>query len=178
MKIGLAGTVSVGKTTLVDALKLFPQFENYYFATERSKYLKNLGIPLNTDSTTRGQIIFMAERSSELFRDNIITDRSIIDVMAFTSLSKSISNEYKGYLNQCASTLIKEYDHIFYISTLGVELEDNGVRTIDPFYRDQLDSEIKFLLRAFPPKNLHIIEGKTVPERVRFILERTGLINV
>ncbi len=49
MKIGFCGTVSVGKTTLVNALKELPEFKDYYFATERSKYLRDLGIPLNTD---------------------------------------------------------------------------------------------------------------------------------
>ena len=51
MKIGLCGTMSVGKTTLVKALKELPEFKDYKFATERSKYLSDLGIPLNTDST-------------------------------------------------------------------------------------------------------------------------------
>ncbi len=55
MKIGFTGTVSVGKTTLVNALKEFPEFKDYKFATERSKYLRDLGIPLNTDSTLKGQ---------------------------------------------------------------------------------------------------------------------------
>ena len=40
MKIGLCGTMSVGKTTLVNRLKKLKQFEGYEFATERSKYLK------------------------------------------------------------------------------------------------------------------------------------------
>ena len=31
MKIGLTGTMSVGKTTLVNALKKLPQFKNYKF---------------------------------------------------------------------------------------------------------------------------------------------------
>ena len=62
MKIGFTGTVSVGKTTLVNALKELPEFSNYDFATERSKYLRDLGIPLNTDSTLKGQTIFLAER--------------------------------------------------------------------------------------------------------------------
>jgi GTPase SAR1 family protein len=47
MKIGLTSTMSCGKTTLVNALKDIPQFQNYHFATERSKYLRDLGIPLN-----------------------------------------------------------------------------------------------------------------------------------
>ena len=37
MKIGLCGTMSVGKTTLVNALMNLPEFEEYNFATERSK---------------------------------------------------------------------------------------------------------------------------------------------
>src|SRR5210317_998835 len=90
MKIGLCGTMSVGKTTLVNALKELPEFKDYNFATERSKYLRDLGIPLNTDSTLKGQIIFLAERASELLQEKIITDRTIIDVMAFTHSAKSI----------------------------------------------------------------------------------------
>ena len=49
MKIGLCGTMSVGKTTLVNALKELEQFKGYKFATERSQHLMSLGIPLNTD---------------------------------------------------------------------------------------------------------------------------------
>ena len=62
MKIGFTGTVSVGKTTLVNELSKLPEFKEYTFATERSKYLRDLGIPLNTDSTLKGQTIFLAER--------------------------------------------------------------------------------------------------------------------
>ena len=72
MKIGLCGTMSVGKTTLVNALKDLPEFKTYEFRTERSKYLRDIGIPLNTDSTVKGQSIFLAERASELMQENII----------------------------------------------------------------------------------------------------------
>jgi deoxyadenosine/deoxycytidine kinase len=90
MKIGFCGTMSVGKTTLVNALKELPEFKDYNFRTERSKYLMEMGIPLNTDSTVKGQTIFLAERASELMQENIITDRTIIDVMAFAKCSKSM----------------------------------------------------------------------------------------
>ena len=78
MKIGFCGTMSVGKTTLVNALKELPEFKDYQFRTERSKYLMELGIPLNTDSTIKGQIVFLAERASELLHENMITDRTVI----------------------------------------------------------------------------------------------------
>ena len=90
MRIGFTGTVSVGKTTLVNSLKELPEFKDYFFATERSKYLRDLGIPLNTDSTLKGQSIFLAERCSELISENIITDRTVIDVIAFTLNAESI----------------------------------------------------------------------------------------
>jgi GTPase SAR1 family protein len=39
--------MSVGKTTLVNALKELPEFKDYKFATERSEYLRDLGNSFN-----------------------------------------------------------------------------------------------------------------------------------
>jgi len=128
MKIGFCGSMSVGKTTLVNALKELPEFADYNFATERSKYLRDLGIPLNTDSTLKGQFIFLAERCAELMNENIITDRTILDVMAFTINAKSIPYQDKDAFETYAQEFIKEYDYIFYISPLGLPIEDNGIR--------------------------------------------------
>ena len=116
MKIGLCGTMSVGKTTLVKALEYEVEFIDYKFTTERSKYLRDLGIPLNTDSTLKGQTIFLAERCAELMRDNVITDRTIIDVMAFTQNAKSIARQDKEIFEDYAKEFLREYDYIFYIS--------------------------------------------------------------
>ena len=110
--------MSVGKSTLVNALKELPEFKDYYFATERSKYLRDLGIPLNTDSTLKGQTIFLAERCSELMRENVITDRTVIDVMAFAQCSKSIDIIDKEAFTEYATRFISEYDYIFYISLI------------------------------------------------------------
>jgi nicotinamide riboside kinase len=146
MKIGFCGTISVGKTTLVNALKELPEFADYHFATERSKYLRDLGIPLNTDSTLKGQLIFLAERASELLHKDMITDRTVIDVMAFSHLSTTIPFFISADLNKAVSELIRDYDYIFYVSPEGVELEDNGVRVVDSEYRMELDQTIKNLL--------------------------------
>ena len=112
MKIGLCGTMSVGKTTLVNALKETEQFKKYNFATERSKYLNDLGIPLNTDSTLKGQTVFLAERCAELMNNNIITDRTVIDVMAFTMNAISINHQDKEIFENYAKEFIREYDFI------------------------------------------------------------------
>ena len=176
MKIGFCGTVSVGKTTLVNALKELPEFADYNFATERSKYLRDLGIPLNTDSTLKGQFIFLAERASELFQENIITDRKIIDVMAFTRLAKSIPYFMADNLNDAVAPLLREYDYIFYVSPEGVGIEDNGVRTINAKYRKEVDKEIQKLLSLHKNKiaRYHELSG-TTEERIQKIKQVMSL---
>jgi len=171
MKIGMTGTVSVGKTTLVNALQKLPQFKNYKFATERSKYLRDLGIPLNTDSTLKGQTIFLAERCAELMNDSLITDRTIIDVIAFTNSAKSINILEKEEFEQYASMFINEYDYIFYISPEGLPIEDNTIRETDPEYRNLIDRNIQHLLQSHSHrfKSVHTISGST-EERIEQIL--------
>lgn len=161
MRIGFCGTVSVGKTTLVNELSKLSEFKDYTFTTERSKYLRDLGIPLNTDSTLKGQTVFLSERCSELIAKNVITDRTIIDVIAFTLNANSIEQPSKLAFEHYASRFIEEYDWIFYVSPAGVSIEDNNVRTIDATYRSQIDQTIKHLCSCHLDKitNFGIISG-------------------
>ena len=174
MKIGFCGTMSVGKTTLVNALKKLPEFKNYTFRTERSKYLMEMGIPLNTDSTYKGQLVFAAERAAELMQENIITDRTIIDVMAFAELSTSMKEYEKYHLNAALFHLIKEYDILFYVSPEGVEIEDNGVRETDANYRMAINKEIKSIIQMHRNNKVITIKG-TIEERVTQVLYATGV---
>ena len=170
MKIGFCGTMSVGKTTLVKALKELPEFKDYHFRTERSKYLMEMGIPLNTDSTYKGQLIFTAERAAELMQEKIITDRTVIDVMAFTKSAKSISLIDGDKFCDFASSMLKDYDYIFYVSPEGVEIEDNGIREINSGYRDYIDHTITKLLIEHRKniRNLVHIKGST-DERIETV---------
>ncbi len=172
MKLGLVGSMSVGKTTLIEALSKLPKFSNYKVATERSKYLRDLGIKLNTDSTLNGQILFASERTSELFNDNLLTDRTILDVCAFTNLAQSINTIDKEAFETFYSRSIGEYDYIFYISPDNMPIEDNSVRTTDPEYRIAIDNEIKRLISKYKYKikNFHVIFGST-EQRISQILE-------
>jgi GTPase SAR1 family protein len=172
MRIGFAGTVSVGKSTLVKELSKLPEFKDYYISTERSKYLKDLGIPLNNDSTVRGQFVFMAERASELLHDNLITDRTIWDVISFTMCSTSITKDEKNALLLASLTLMDYYDIIFYVNPIGTFIEDNNIRTTDPEYRKLIDTTIKNYLDLYPPKNLVEISGPT-ESRIKTILSYT-----
>lgn len=163
MKIGFCGTMSVGKTTLVNALAKLSEFKGYKSRTERSKHLMSMGIPLNTDSTLKGQSIFLSERASELICDNILTDRTIIDVMAFARCSKSISYTEANDFCDFASHMLSEYDHIFYVSPNGVEIENNGIRETNADYRKLIDQNIQLTILKYKHKikNLTEIQGST-----------------
>ena len=170
MKIGLCGTMSVGKTTLVKALsEQVEQFKGYTFTTERSKYLNSLGIPLNHETTIEGQTVFLAERVTELMQDRLITDRTILDVMAFTNCAKKVSYLDGDAFAEYASRFIKEYDYIFYISPEGMKMEDNGVRETDAMYRKEIDKEIKKLLAKYRPVHYEL-KGST-EERINQMMK-------
>ena len=170
MKIGFCGTMSVGKTTLVNALTKIPEFKDYKFRTERSKYLMEMGIPLNTDSTVKGQAVFLAERVSELMQDNIITDRTIIDVMAFAKCSESMYYFEADDFCKFASNMLNEYDYVFYVSPEGVEIENNGVRETNADYRKLIDQNIQLLITKYRHKIKNLVEIKgSTEERIKLV---------
>lgn len=172
MKIGFCGTMSVGKTTLVKSLGELPEFKDYYVTTERSKYLKDLGIPLNTDSTLNGQTIFLAERVSELMRPKLITDRTIIDVISFAKCAKSINVLDKEAFEDYAKLFIDQYDYIFYVNPIGTVMENNGVRETDTDFRNTIDFFIQRIADRYSHhmKNFVEISG-TNEERIKKVKE-------
>jgi nicotinamide riboside kinase len=171
MKIGLVGTVSVGKSTLAKALGELEQFKDYETITERSKYLRDQGITLNNDSTLKGQLVFAAERSLELMKENVITDRTAYDVCAFTLSAESISWSDKRHFTELLMSIREEYDVIIYVSPEGVEIEDNQVRTTDPVYREKIDFVIREMLKEYKPKKLIEVKG-TTEERIQIIISQ------
>lgn len=170
MRIGLTGTMSVGKSTLAKALGEIDELKDHSVQTERSKYLRDQGIALNNDSTLKGQIVFAAERSIELMQENIITDRTIYDVCAFTLSANSINWNVKEKFVDLMMRIRDDYDIVIYVSPEGVDIEDNGVRTIDSEYRDKIDFTIKEMLKEYPPKRLIEVSG-TTEKRIEIIKE-------
>jgi len=69
--------------------------------------------------------------------------------MAFAKCADSISEEDAKKFCDFASTMLGDYDHIFYVSTEGTIIEDNGVRTVDEEYREKIDDTIRELLFGY-----------------------------
>ena len=103
---------------------------------------------------------------------NIITDRTIIDVMAFAKCSKSMYPSESDDFCNFANNMISEYDYIFYVSPNGVNIENNGVRETSAEYRKQIDECIQMLIIRYKHKikNLIEISGST-EERIKAVKE-------
>lgn len=171
MKLALSATHCSGKTTLIQELSKLSEFKDYKLFTEKTKFLRDeLGVKLNNDSELISQYIFLGERAKELFSSkNIFCDRSIYDVCSYTLSSKSIPFvDREQFVKGCAP-LMQEYDIIFYVNPIGVEIEDNGLRSIDPKYRDDIDFTIRSLLDEYPPQKLVELKGPTT-DRINTIL--------
>jgi nicotinamide riboside kinase len=68
-------------------------------------------------------------------------------------------------------TLRNDYDVIIYVSPEGVDIENNGVRTTDAKYREQIDYTIREMLETYPPNKLIKISGST-EERINTIISQ------
>jgi hypothetical protein len=103
--------------------------------------------------------------------ENIITDRTVIDVMSFTKAAKSINYYEAEAFCDLAKNLLPEYDYLFYVSPVGVEMEDNGVRETDLEYREAIDDAIISAMNTFGHrcKNVHMLKGTTL-ERIEQML--------
>lgn len=169
MRLAFCGTQSTGKSTLVKELSKLPFFEDYKIFTERSGYLSSLGIPLNENSTYKGQLIFTAERASELMQPNFISDRSVIDVVSFAFESPLMTEEEKYLILSVNLPLIDLYDYIFY-TPMEIPLEDNGIRDTNPDFREKIDAWVKFFAEQeyVDPTKKFIIEG-TLINRIKTI---------
>lgn len=170
-RCGFVGSQGVGKSSIVKALAELPQFKDFHIATERSKYLRDLGVPLNNMSTIYGQHLFACERLGELQHNKMLTDRTIIDVMSFTSLSPVIEDQDKSMFEVYFSRFIKQYDYLFYIP-IEFDIEENSVRCTDNDFRIAIDEKIKHYIDwyGFRIKNLHTISG-TMDERIKQVLD-------
>ena len=71
------------------------------------------------------------------------------------------------YLNSALGHLIDDYDYLFYVSPVGVKMEDNGVRETDIKYRDEVNKKILSILDLREIKYT-TIQG-TTKERIKTV---------
>ncbi len=186
MIISFTGAQSTGKTTLLNSIKdLNPYLDSIDEVTRRIKREYNL--PINEDGGDITQTMIMSDHIANIFRkydSDVIFDRCALDGVVYTQWlynKGKVSKEVLQWAKKIYNTLIDKYDAIFVTSPEDVPLVDDGERSVDIDFREEIIDifnmyidDIKIYSREV---NLFVVEG-SIEERMKYIknvLEVKGL---
>ena len=141
MRIGITGAQSVGKTTLLNALRSEKLFTNYKICDEVTRRVKSYGLPINEDGSDTTQRLIMNEHIANVFLyDNMLTDRTALDGLVYSKFLykyAKINDNTMRYVTDVFHSVWEKYDYVFYIEP-EFEIVDDGVRSIDKKFRDEI----------------------------------------
>lgn len=152
MKIAVVGTQNTGKTTYInDFLKKW----NMYSKPENSyrDLIKDKNLPHSKNGTEESQTAILNSIVDQTIsyskKDNVIFDRCVLDVLAYSTwlcLNEKVSEKFLDQQRIIVRETLKLYDILFFIpltKASNVEIIDNGSREIDPIYREEIDNIFK-----------------------------------
>ena len=187
MIISFTGAQSTGKTTLLNLIR----DKNYDFnyvdeVTRRIKREYNL--PINESGGDITQSMIMADHIANVYRkgdhDVTVLDRCAVDGVVYTQWLYNNGQVKKATLDHAKlifEMLIEEYDAIFITSPVDVELVDDGERSTNIEFREDIqslfDMYIGHLMVDNKDENVFVVAG-TVEERMNYIqkvLAKKGL---
>ena len=141
MKIGITGAQSVGKTTLLNALRSEKLFKEYVICDEVTRRVKSYGLPINEEGTDITQRLIMNEHIVNVFMyGNMLTDRTALDGLVYSVYlynKNQISLNTLKYVREVFNKVWHSYDYVFYIEP-EFEIVDDGVRSINNQFRDEI----------------------------------------
>jgi len=141
MKIGITGAQSVGKTTLLNALRSEKLFKDYIICDEVTRRVKGYGLPINEEGTDNTQRLIMNEHIVNVFMNgNMLTDRTALDGLVYSTYlfkNNQINNNTMKYVKDVFNKVWHSYDYVFYIEP-EFEIVDDGVRSINKQFRDEI----------------------------------------
>tara|TARA_R110000772_G_scaffold2311_7_gene8009 strand:- start:6222 stop:6755 length:534 start_codon:yes stop_codon:yes gene_type:complete len=177
MKIGIMGAQSVGKTTLLNALRSEEAFNDYVICDEVTRDIRELGLEINEDGNDVTQMLIMQKHIVNVFlHDNMITDRTALDALVYTThlnnigkVSRNTLDAIKVMYDKC----IQAYDFVFYISP-EFDLVSDGVRSDDIDFRDNIVLLFEGFISEFP-REVTILTG-SVRGRVEQLMKTVGVV--
>lgn len=141
MRIGISGAQSVGKTTLLNALRSEEVFSSFKFCIEVTRRVNSYGLLINENGDDTTQRLIMQEHIVNMFmNDKMITDRTSLDGLVYTQYlaeNKKVTPSAYDHALKVFKKLQPRYDIQFYIKP-EFEIENDGVRSIDTFFRDRV----------------------------------------
>ena len=144
MIVSFTGAQSTGKTTLLN--RLVEKNPNITFVEEVTRRVKRLyDVPINEDGGDVTQFLIMADHVQNLFSkdksDLTVFDRCAVDGVVYTrwlQLQGMVSAEVYSACCKIYDAIIDQYDVIFYTDPADVKLVDDGERSVNVDFRNDI----------------------------------------
>lgn len=176
MRVSFTGAQSTGKTTLLNKCK--EVYKDYKFVDEVTRYVRRTyDVKINEIGGTETQLYILAEHIKNHLKpeENLILDRCILDGYVYTKyqvIQGKVSHSVLEAFNGVYNVLMDKLDYIFYTDPSDVKLVDDGERSTDFKFRDDIINLFEDLITyKMSPKNKDkIIRLKgTVEKRMQTI---------
>lgn len=158
MRISFSGAQSTGKSTLLQACK--EVYKDYKFVDEVTRYVRRTyDVKINEIGGTETQLYILAEHIKNHLRtdENLILDRCILDGYVYTKYQVNqgkVSHSVLEAFNGVYTVLMDKLDYIFYTDPSDVKLVDDGERSVDYKFRDDIIEMFEDLITyKMSPKN-------------------------
>ena len=178
MIVSFTGAQSTGKTTLLNELKKWKEFEDYVFIDEITRNVSKLGMNINEKGDDATQTAIMNAHIENLKKgDNLILDRCSLDGVVYTHYLYShgkVSKDTFDYARQVFVETCLKYDKIFYLKP-EFDIVDDGVRSNSVQFRDEIADIFERYIAEFNLRKWNVIElSGSVEERLKAIKKATN----
>ena len=173
MIISFTGAQSTGKTTLLNELKKWKEFEDYVFIDEITRNVSKLGMNINEKGDDATQTAIMNAHIENLKKgDNLILDRCSLDGVVYTDylyLHGRVSRDTFDYARQVFIETCLKYDKIFYLKP-EFDIVDDGVRSSSVQFRDEIADIFERYIAEFNLRKWNVVElSGSVEDRLKAI---------
>ena len=194
MIFSFTGAQSTGKTTLLEHLKCKNLGNHSFeFIPEVTRLVRReYEVPINEGGDDMTQMLIMTEHIRNIYKGrtdslvrgvNKILDRCALDGIVYTHYLLDKGKISRTTYDACEliyKKLRDEYDVIFYTSPDDVELVDDGERSIDKHFREDIiglfDMYLQYGIIEKGPRVVYL-EG-TVEERLKTIKGTLDKLNI
>jgi len=141
LRIGISGAQSVGKTTLLSALRSEKCFKDFDICNEVTRTVKSYGLPINEDGNDVTQKLIMQEHIVNVFmHDKFLTDRTALDGLVYSQYlfeENKITQKCLYSVYDIFKKVQPFYNYQFYIKP-EFDIVDDKVRSVDVKFRDRI----------------------------------------
>lgn len=152
MRVGISGAQSVGKTTLLNALRSEKFFRNIKVCNEVTRRVMSYGLPINEQGNDTTQRLIMQEHIVNVFmNESFMTDRTALDGVVYSKYlheNGKINDETMTFATDVFVRLYPKYDVMFYIKP-EFEIQNDGIRSVDMDFRNRIVNIFDFYFETY-----------------------------